>query len=167
MLPGPADPVDNEMLREDYSSRPRNVSNADFDNRRLAQGSQANVAPQESVSMGTPDRIVDAQVHQPVPPVAVIVTPPKQERAMSPVVEIQPDLMYQVASTDNDVANTAMVMQYVILFTLHYTSFQQGILSTNNIHVHYGIDCDKRSDQNSILICINHIYIKIVAFHNF
>ena len=62
MLPGKADPIDEQMLlpqNDDASTRPRNVSNADFDNAKMMQTKNA--------QMDAVYETVDIMVHNGTP----------------------------------------------------------------------------------------------------
>ena len=62
MLPGKADPIDEQMLlpqNDDAATRPRNVSNADFDNAKILQTKNA--------QMDAVYETVDIMVHNGTP----------------------------------------------------------------------------------------------------
>ena len=104
MLPGPADPIDREIFHINEQSRPRNVSNVDFDNRRILQGAQGGSSASQ--------RLVDAQINTGAS--VKDTTPQEHQRGMSPVIEIQPDLSNEVSSTDCVEENTAKVQSFFI-----------------------------------------------------
>jgi len=102
MLPGPSNPIDQDMLQVEDNRRPRNVSNVVYDNQKVPrQNSETTVLSQ---------RLVDAQINSATSNSNSVDTPPKQQnRTVSPVVEIEPDLSHEISTTDNNVADNYLI----------------------------------------------------------
>ena len=117
MLPGPSNPIDQDMLQVEDNRRPRNVSNVVYDNQKVPrQNSETTVLSQ---------RLVDAQINSATSNSNSVDTPPKQQnRTVSPVVEIEPDLSHEISTTDNNVADNYLVsdLKVLIIFSFKFIS---------------------------------------------